>query len=193
MQWRDEKKLIIRRRILRKAQELFLAEGVEATSVEEIARAAGISRASLFNYFRGKRAILDAMTEALEPRMVQLVQHYVGKDLSTEQRLLQLFAHSARVVEQSGELNRQLFVQGSAVDGFPALHRALVELLEIGREQGDVSASLQLEMAAESVYFSFVAGLLGWLSDSESDLSIQFTHRARHLCVTLGVRIDHTQ
>ncbi len=184
---------MIRGRILRNAQELFLAQGVETTSVEEIARVSGISRASLFNYFRGKRAILDAMAEALEPRMVQLVQHYAGKDLSTEQRLLQLFAHSARVVEQSGDLNRQLFVQGSAVAGFPALLRAIVELLEIGQEQGDVPASLQLQMAAESVYFSFVAGLLGWLRDSESDLPAQFADRARHLCATLRVQVANSK
>ena len=178
---------MIRGRILRRAQELFLDGGVEATSVEDIAAASGVSRASLFNYFRGKRAILDAMAEAMEPRLVQLVQHYAAKDLSTQQRLLQLFGHSARVVEQTGELNRQLFVQGSAADGFPALHRALLELLQIGRQQGDMSKSLDLEMAAETVYFSFVAGLLGWLGSSESDISIQFATRARHLCAKLLV------
>lgn len=184
---------MIRGRILREAQQLFLAGGIEATSVEDIAAASGISRATLFNYFRGKPAILNAMAEAMEPRMVQLVQHYAAKDLSTQQRLLQLFGHSARVIARTGDLNRQLFVQGSAADGFPALHQAIVELLQTGRAQGDVPKSLNLEMAAETVYFSFVAGLLGWLSESESDIPAHFANRARHLCATLGVHVTNTK
>ncbi|QZY51540.1 TetR/AcrR family transcriptional regulator [Leucobacter tenebrionis] len=40
------------------ACELFLEQGYEATSIAEIARRAGVSRSSFFNYFAGKSEIL---------------------------------------------------------------------------------------------------------------------------------------
>lgn len=51
------------------ACELFLEQGYEATSITEIARRAGVSRSSFFNYFAGKSEILwfvfDARIDAL--------------------------------------------------------------------------------------------------------------------------------
>lgn len=55
------------------ACELFLEQGYEATSITEIARRAGVSRSSFFNYFAGKSEILwfgfdrrvDALLDAL--------------------------------------------------------------------------------------------------------------------------------
>lgn len=55
------------------ACELFLEQGYEATSVTEIARRAGVSRSSFFNYFDGKAAILwvvlDDQIDALVKRL----------------------------------------------------------------------------------------------------------------------------
>ncbi len=56
------------------ACELFLEQGYEATSITEIARRAGVSRSSFFNYFAGKSEILwfvfdgriDALLGALD-------------------------------------------------------------------------------------------------------------------------------
>jgi AcrR family transcriptional regulator len=51
------------------ACELFLEQGYEATTVSEIARRAGVSRSSFFNYFDGKSAtlwvVLDEQIDAL--------------------------------------------------------------------------------------------------------------------------------
>lgn len=52
------------------AGDLFLEQGYEATSIAEIARRAGVSRSSFFNYFTNKAEILwfvfDRRVEALE-------------------------------------------------------------------------------------------------------------------------------
>jgi AcrR family transcriptional regulator len=40
------------------AHELFLEQGYEGTSVDDIARRAGISRATFFNYFSSKSDVL---------------------------------------------------------------------------------------------------------------------------------------
>lgn len=52
-----------KKRILEKALELFSAQGYDAVSVGEIAKAAGIKAPSLYNHFASKQAIFDAIVE----------------------------------------------------------------------------------------------------------------------------------
>ena len=50
-------------RILEKALELFSAQGYDAVSVGDIAKAVGIKAPSLYNHYPSKRAIFDAIVE----------------------------------------------------------------------------------------------------------------------------------
>ncbi|MGK9368637.1 TetR/AcrR family transcriptional regulator [Melioribacter sp. Ez-97] len=47
--------------IIDKALELFSEKGFAATTVEDIAKSAGISKGLIYNYFESKEAILDAL------------------------------------------------------------------------------------------------------------------------------------
>ena len=53
-----------KQKILDKALELFSAQGYDAVSVGEIAKAVGIKAPSLYNHFSSKRAIFDAIVES---------------------------------------------------------------------------------------------------------------------------------
>jgi AcrR family transcriptional regulator len=55
---REAKKASVRERLIDAAAQLFLVRGVERTTMDEIAAAAGTSRTSVFNYFGYKEAIL---------------------------------------------------------------------------------------------------------------------------------------
>ncbi|WP_200946204.1 TetR/AcrR family transcriptional regulator [Rhodanobacter sp. Root561] len=62
-------------RIIEKGLKLFVKNGYEATTVDVIAEAAGISRRTFFHYFKSKEAILLAahdsgFREALRPAML---------------------------------------------------------------------------------------------------------------------------
>jgi AcrR family transcriptional regulator len=59
---RDRTRRAVRAEILEAAMRLFLSQGYEATTIEEIAEEAGISRRSYFRYFVSKD---DALAEAL--------------------------------------------------------------------------------------------------------------------------------
>ncbi|QIM19809.1 TetR family transcriptional regulator [Leucobacter coleopterorum] len=66
------------------ACELFLEQGYEATSVTEIARRAGVSRSSFFNYFEGKSAILWFV---LDEQIDALVQRVEDPELTLDEAL----------------------------------------------------------------------------------------------------------
>jgi AcrR family transcriptional regulator len=55
---RVRKKIRIRERLVRVSMELFSRKGFEATTVEEIARAAGVSRRTFFRYFPAKELLV---------------------------------------------------------------------------------------------------------------------------------------
>jgi AcrR family transcriptional regulator len=55
---REAKKASVRERLVDAAARLFVERGVEHTTMEDIAAAAGTSRTSVFNYFGYKEAIL---------------------------------------------------------------------------------------------------------------------------------------
>ncbi|SHF82265.1 acyl-CoA-like ligand-binding transcription factor [Streptoalloteichus hindustanus] len=69
---RERKKIETRRGIQEHALRLFLAQGYEATTVEEIAAAAGVSHMTFFRYFPTKEAVVaDDDYDALVPELIQ--------------------------------------------------------------------------------------------------------------------------
>lgn len=61
--------------IVAKATELFIAQGYNATSVRQIAEAAGCTDAALYYHFRdGKRALFQAVIEANLPDFIALLE-----------------------------------------------------------------------------------------------------------------------
>ena len=50
-----------RERVIRQARELFLAQGYAAVSMQQIADAVGVNKATLYHYFRDKQALFIAV------------------------------------------------------------------------------------------------------------------------------------
>lgn len=57
-----------KRRIIDESLKLFSVNGYEATSIEQIANAVGIRKASFYSHFKSKQEILDTLVEEIEER-----------------------------------------------------------------------------------------------------------------------------
>ncbi len=90
-----------RQRILDASQKLFAAQGFEAATTRDIARAAGIGVGTLFNYFSTKEAVAHALiSEAYESAVQKFVSDQArdsAEPLSLEE---QLFAHVAAALRK---------------------------------------------------------------------------------------------
>ena len=179
MSLRDGKKRATARQIKRAARELFLQQGVDDTTMEQVAAAAGVSRASLFNYFPGKAALLDGLGEELESRLVQAVDHYAGKHGNAPEAVRQLFAFAGQVLQQTAGLTGLLFMHSSGGRGFPALRDAFNRLAEAGQSGGEWRQDLDSAQVGEWLYLAFVASLLDWCLDVERPA--QLARRAENL------------
>lgn len=91
---RPRKPLLSRDRIVEAAGALVDAEGLEAVSTRRLAAALGVSGPSLYNHFRTKDEILDAVADAVSARVdLSMFEPGAGRDWQTA---LRDWAHSYR-------------------------------------------------------------------------------------------------
>jgi AcrR family transcriptional regulator len=76
--------------ILVRAAELFARQGYPATSMNEVARACGLSKPALYHYFRDKDALLVEIAELHVRRLHELVDNVLAKKLAPRVCLEQL-------------------------------------------------------------------------------------------------------
>ena len=76
-----------REMILAQAAALFAQRGYPATSMNAVALACGLSKATLYHYYRDKYALLVSIAEGHVGKLLVLVQDVLAAGLPPEQRL----------------------------------------------------------------------------------------------------------
>jgi AcrR family transcriptional regulator len=76
-----------REAILQQAAALFARHGYPATSMNQVAEACGLSKATLYHYYRDKDAMLVAIAEGHVTRLKALVDDVATQGLAPEARL----------------------------------------------------------------------------------------------------------
>ncbi|MEJ3655350.1 TetR family transcriptional regulator [Actinomycetes bacterium KLBMP 9759] len=69
---REARKAATRQRVQEQALRLFLAQGYDATTVDQIAAAAGVSHMTFFRYFPTKESVVD--TDDFDPMLEALIR-----------------------------------------------------------------------------------------------------------------------
>ncbi len=166
--WRE-----LHERIFQTARGLFLEQGFETTTVEQIADAADIAQATFFNHFPTKDAVVGEMAGEVFERFRGLVAEQRRRGVSTQEQLMGFAERGARVVEGTPELTRRMLleVMRSAArpgDTRPALARVQHELTELVREgqaRGDVRRDREPGFLAELVLSVVHGSIVQWLND----------------------------
>ncbi|WP_375688854.1 TetR/AcrR family transcriptional regulator [Pseudooceanicola sp. LIPI14-2-Ac024] len=171
--------------VLEGARDVFLAEGFEGASVDEIARRAGVSKATLYSYFPDKRLLFfevakrecmrvaeDATQLMAEERPVrdmlsiaaQKIVDFFNTDLS-----LNVFRVCAAESERFPELAREFYESG------PGQARAqLMAFLDCASQKGELVVE-DIEMAADQfaelckarILMDRIFGIRGAFTDNE--------------------------
>jgi AcrR family transcriptional regulator len=80
-----------RERILAAAKTLFYRHGIQATGVEELASAAGVSKRTLYKLFASKDQVVAAYLERMDQDLPGNERYLLRDDLPPRERLLALF------------------------------------------------------------------------------------------------------
>src|SRR5437763_3380843 len=151
---RETKKLQTRQAIAATGMRLFVTRGFDHVTVDEIARDAGVSEKTVFNYFPTKEDIFfDEVPERLEALAEAVRGRRPAQSLVTAMHELHAaqcnrlaspgFAHFARVIEDSPALRaKEVEVMAQFTDAFAATIRE-----ELGLHPADAQIAANLLMS----------------------------------------------
>lgn len=124
-----------RERILDAARSLFASRGFEAVTMAEVAEVAGVARATVFNHFGSKVALVEAITENVFAYWAGMLESALADEKTPTPTLV-----------------RSLFEQmGLGIEQFQGFHRGVfreIMKIQVGLEEGG-AAALTSERARE--------------------------------------------
>ena len=168
---REQNKIDKRKGILEAAIRLFSVKGYDQTSIEELAREAGIGKGTVYSYFETKRDIVRAFCEdQLEYTRNELATG-TNPDTSLKDQLLVIFMSEFRHVTANKEFGR-LFLQEKV---FPREHYSaedqeiqnryfemLYPIYEKAQQQGELDSNLELLHISGHFYSLYLLILSCW-------------------------------
>lgn len=153
--------------ILRAAYTQFARYGYRRTSMEDIARETGMSRAFLYLHFKNKDEIFRQLAESLHDDIWQGIQQALAAPGPVAERVASALAekgvHTLQIVSDS-EHAQEIFDAGGrlgpdlAADFDERFHRALAQALKDADDRGEIDLSLaDLTPAAASELLRFAS------------------------------------
>lgn len=143
--------------VLDAALERFEAAGLFRTTVDDVARAAGVSRVTVYRHFGDRDALVEAVLLREEERFFQELEEAIADAGGIEEKLAEGFACALLQIRSHVALQRlletdpELILPHLTVRAEPVLVAArsfVARLLETAREAGELPA-LDVEVAAE--------------------------------------------
>lgn len=173
------------------AFELFLRFGFRRTSMEDIARAAGMSRPALYLHFRNKDDILRRMVQGYFDRTLGMVQSALQPGLKPRKALIALFEakagpemqamltspHAAELWEANMALCADLVTQGET-----RIAAALTDWLQGESQAGRIRLAGSDDAA---MHADVILGALAGIKDPKRGID-DFQARAKRLAGLLG-------
>jgi len=179
-----------RARILQAAHDLFGDQGAGEITMADVAEAAGVSRATVFNHFGSKHALVEAVTESVYagyqaildnavadrktpvPVLVRALFELMGSGIENDRRFYRtVFREVARVTLGLEEGGAAQAARQGAVE-------RLVHLLTRGQARGELVTNFDaqdLAVAFDSLVFGTITH---WLYDDSSEPLNQRMSRA---------------
>ncbi len=170
---RDEQQ----RRVLDAAARLFAEHGFDDVTMAEIAAEAEVARATVFNYFGSKHALIEAITEGvLDFYRVMLDDALADEATPTPMLMRKLCDDMAKGIESQRRLFRSVFREIARIQlGLDAgevsqraneeARRRLLRLVERGQERGELNQTLSADALAQAFHSLTNGTITSWLYD----------------------------
>lgn len=174
-------------RIERRAMELFVAQGIDETTVEDIAKAVGISRRTFYRYFGTIDDILIAQSKRSLARILKSVHarpHSEG--------VREAFVNASRADPPSDEERYILELGGNLCETQPApWWRAMGRVQAMTREVYETAVAERLRLAGQDpLYAPMIAAVLlaviGFTAQQSYDENGKFSPSAERLADALS-------
>ena len=158
-----------RDRILHQAAELFALQGYGGTSMNEVARACGVSKAALYHYVRDKSELLALIALTHVGRLEQLTEDVLRERVSAPQRLRRLILRFVDEYAGSRHEHRVLtedvkFLGPREQEQVVAAQQRVVQAFaDVVREIRPELAEAGLHKAVTMLLFGMINWMFTWL------------------------------
>ena len=165
MNLRQTQREAVRQALLREGMRLLARQGFAATTVDQIASAAGVAKGTFYNYFATKE---DLALAALPPRLEALRRELdQAADLPMRAALHRLLT---RLVEWTREVHPDVIWlwcienlrRGASERASQLLHRLVTDLCARGQARGELQAGRPAEELALDIEGIALARLAAW-------------------------------
>lgn len=171
MSIREEKKQRNKQAIVEAAISLFSEQGYENTSIEQIARAAGVGKGTVYSYFQTKKDLLKGFCEdELEKIHLELVKRS-NQDASILEQMLTIYMTEFHHVTQNREFGR-LYMRESIfpkdtdiqddMETDEKYFQMLFPILQKGQERGELRKDVELLYITAHFYSLYIMIISAW-------------------------------
>lgn len=165
-----------REAIMDSAQQQFAAHGYDAVRVEDIARQAGVSRATFYNHFAEREEVLGALFQRLLATEVD-PESSDPADRAPLEQIEQVATRAAGRMLDQPDLARFLYslpVRHEALlnpedDATPGVFRTIHRLLESADAGGELRRDAPIDLICIHVHNALEAGMRAWAEGRTDD------------------------
>jgi AcrR family transcriptional regulator len=164
-----------KQRVLSVAGDLFAEHGFEDVTMADIAVAAGVARATVFNYFGSKYALVEAMTVGVLDAYVALLDAAIADETTPTAALIEGLGEQMGLgIESERAFFRGVFrdigrvrlglQEGEAVQAAnQQIRDALLRLIQRGQARGELSQAFTAETLADAFHSLTNGTITDWL------------------------------
>ena len=177
-----EEAAVTRANLLKTALSVFSAKGYAAATLDDVAKAAKVTRGAIYWHFKSKADLYNTLTQELSARAATVVQQAVSEGGTLIEILRRVFVRQCTLIEDDKEARAvmELALFKTGLD--PELHagrkrqleagNALVEGIADAMRQGIAQGLLRKDMDPVDMARAFIAFENGaiqlWLASSKS-------------------------
>jgi len=163
-----------RQQILDTAKDIILGKGFAAVGLNEILSAAGVPKGSFYHYFKSKEQFGDALLENYFDDYLQMLEHLLKDDgSSNSSRLLKFFQTWLDTQSSDATTDKCLIVKLSAEvtdlseamritlkNGTDSVIARLTNCVQEGIRKGEFPANLDANTVTAEIYYMWVGATL---------------------------------
>lgn len=163
-----------RQQILDTAKDIILGKGFSAAGLNEILSAAGVPKGSFYHYFKSKEQFGDALLENYFDDYLQMLEHLLKDDgSSNSSRLLKFFQTWLDTQSSDATTDKCLIVKLSAEvtdlseamritlkNGTDSVIARLTNCVQEGIRKGEFPANLDANTVTAEIYYMWVGATL---------------------------------
>ena len=184
---REQKKLLAKNTIMETAIEQFIKQGVQATSIADIMKAAHMGLGTFYNYFESKDELLHCLLDNLAVQLHQRLQQLVAEQESKAEILRQMILMTAKLVD-SNKYVLPLFLSAGARSEHtahgPAFMDMFLRLVQEGQASGEFRQDVSAEIITEMFHSLFQAAAFSSLPLSfEENIAMKLRLIIDGICV----------